>query len=327
MSDEGRRATAEATTGEATSEHSYTWVINIWHLVGQDEFELAPGHILRRATVGERRRIRENTKRMIPGGFFHPQWTIWEIRWPHEGWKFVPLLDENEWRYFVIAFRGSSFRTIAVIEHVFDVAPVELEVGFTFSEHQVAYYPPRLFHVVEELSPGNPDSLVDISAADAATIRTLYEKLERHDHALLDLKPTLNQLWSLKAMPHRSALRFLGYFAILEALLTHNPKPTDTIDSITRQMKQKVALLDHGWTPRLNYAPFGNAPAEKVWGTMYAYRSKLAHGAPADFASGSNEQRILGDPKRALTLLIDTVKAVVRYALEEPQLLVDLKNC
>ncbi len=70
---------------------------------------------------------------------------------------------------------------------------------------------------------------------------------------LLDVAlPTLAQVrplqvgkpGQLKALPHFSPLRFLGYFAMLESLLTHAPNPSDPYDSITRQVQKRRALLE-----------------------------------------------------------------------------------
>jgi len=116
----------------------------------------------------------------------------------------------------------------------------------------------------------------------------------------------------------------LGYFAILESLLTHPPKPTDPYESITRQVKKKIALLDNRWTDRIDYTRFAGTPPETVWKRMYHYRSALAHGAKPDFG---RELSALQNAETALNLLKETVKAVIRYALLEPQLLVDLREC
>lgn len=107
-------------------------------------------------------------------------------------------------------------------------------------------------------------------------------------------------------------------------MLIHAPKKTDTIDSITRQVKTKVALLDNRWQPRIDYASFQGAKPGTVWSTMYAYRSSLAHGDTPDF---SGELKLLGNNAQALGLLKYTVKAILRQALIEPQLIMDIRDC
>lgn len=315
-----------STEADATvPDENYAFVLNVWHLLGQDTFEIAPGHILRRATSTERGVIRaamERTQSFFPHGR-----TIWQIQWPHTEGPFVAL-PEEEWRYFVIAFRGSN-QTLARIQEAFDLAPLELEVGFTILAEQspglgITYHPGRLFHVLEDVSPARPDFFTDVSAADVEVIRRTREKLEEHDHDLVDLRRLIAQLRSLKALQRHSPLRFLGYFAVLEELLTHAPKPTDPYESITRQVRKKVALLDNRWYIHLDYGPFRDAAPDTVWTKMYSYRSLLAHGGAAEF---TGQLATLGNHENALKLVKDCVKAVMRQALEEPQLLRDLREC
>jgi hypothetical protein len=141
---------------------------------------------------------------------------------------------------------------------------------------------------------------------------------------LLSLERLTRQLMDLDALPSASPLLFLGYFAILESVLTHQPKKTDTIDSITRQVKHKVILLDNRWQPRIDYSAFSTEKPEKIWSAMYAYRSCLAHGGEPDFRK---DLCVLRDHSMALKLLKQTVRNTIRYALAEPQLIFDLRDC
>lgn len=50
----------------------------------------------------------------------------------------------------------------------------------------------------------------------------------------------------------------------------------------------------------------------------------LAHGAEPLL---TGELHVLGNHDRALRLIKETVKSTIRQALEEPQLLVDLREC
>jgi hypothetical protein len=164
----------------------------------------------------------------------------------------------------------------------------------------------------------------EVSASDSEGIRALHGQLIQHDAKVVDVRRLVQQLHQLEAVPSYSSLRFLGYCAMLEALLTHLPKPTDPYESITRQIKKKVTLVDHRCKPRIDYSAFGGANVETIWKKMYDYRSCLAHGGTPDFES---EHRILGNHDRALSLMKETVKAVLRQALIEPQLLADLREC
>ena len=160
--------------------------------------------------------------------------------------------------------------------------------------------------------------------ADLAAVSAIHTGLLQNDERLIDVERLARQVGDLKALPHESPLRFLGYFAILESLLTHLPKPTDPNDSIMRQVKKKIALLQNRWPERLDYSAFGNATGDTVWSKMYAYRSLLAHGGAPTF---TGELTLLSNHERALGLVKSTVKAIIRQALVEPQLVIDLREC
>jgi hypothetical protein len=106
--------------------------------------------------------------------------------------------------------------------------------------------------------------------------------------------------------------------------LTHAPNPDDRYDSITRQIKQKLALLNKRWNPPLDYSAFPALSHHKVWSKMYEYRSAIAHGSTPNFVG---ELSALGKAEDANLLISEAVKKTIYQALKEPQLLADLQDC
>jgi hypothetical protein len=155
-------------------------------------------------------------------------------------------------------------------------------------------------------------------------VRKIYSKLATHDNGILDLDKVFKLVFELKDLPRFSPLQILGYFAVLESVLTHAPNPDDRYDSITRQIKQKLALLNKRWNPPLDYSAFPTLSHDKVWSKMYAYRSAIAHGSTPNFAG---ELSALGKAENANLLISEAVKKTIYQTLEEPQLLADLQDC
>ncbi len=162
-----------------------------------------------------------------------------------------------------------------------------------------------------------------IGKAEGDQIHDLFQRMARHDQATLDLSGVLELLLELKDLPRFSPLQILGYFAILESVLTHQPGPDDRYESITRQITQKLALLNRRWQPVLNYGPFGGASHEKIWTKMYSYRSAIAHGRRPDFKS---QLAVLQNVDVANELIRAAVKMAIRQAYIEPQLVGDLHS-
>ena len=185
------------------------------------------------------------------------------------------------------------------------------------------FHEARIFHVLEDARTRDA-FFVHVSEGDLQEIINISSQLQRTEGQLIDIKRLSNQVGQLKGFPHQSPLRFLGYFAVLESLLTHPPKGTDPYDSVTRQVKKKISLLDNRWTRRIDYSLFGGGAPDTVWNKMYAYRSLLAHGGSTNF---TGDLTTLGSHDQALQLVKETVKAVIRQALIEPRLLLDLREC
>jgi hypothetical protein len=310
---------------------SFAFVVNVASLE-LDSFTLAPGQVLRRAQADEIAVIKSTIDRFNGGLHSFVGFTLWEGKLPFTPGKRIESLPESEWRYFVIAIEGTH-ETLTDIQQASDLAPTELEIGFavlfTFpgSPGGLVFHPGRFFQTLEDCNQAayglNLQSLVHVSETVAQDIATLCAKLRDADRRLIDVKALAARIGDLKLLPSRSPLIFLGYFAILESLLSHPPKTSDPYDLVIRQVKTKIALLNNRFDHKIDYSKFSGAPAETVWTKMYAYRNHLAQGNPSTF---EGDLAILGSHAQALGLLKRALKAILRQALIEPQLLLDLKD-
>jgi len=320
---------AELPNIQSTSQvlHGYAFVANVSQLIDASSYTLAPSCDFRRAKQTEINELREYLKFLSPApSQFYTN--LWEYRLPFQG--NLVNLPEQEWRYFVIDFVGSN-ATINGLQDAFNIAPLELEIIFTISHlDNIKTGAPALiwnnlkmfqiFHAAK-----NDESFFqNVMVSDLEAVKDIYDMMQRYDHSLIDMNQVVRKFDDIKAIPRNAPLSFLGYFAILESLLTHSPKPSDPSDSITRQVIQKIALLENRWSPKLDYAPFGEKPPKKIWTEMYSVRSALAHGGEPDF---KKKFKALLNYTEALRLVKECSKSVARYALKEPQLLLDLKNC
>ena len=264
--------------------HGMAFVLNISRIAGESSgrLELAPGHVLRRANKMEIRAIRDVCKDY---GISH--WSTWQcVRLEDGQYQNLPA---EEWRYFVISFKGSN-DTIVEIERALCMAPCEIKIGFTLltgpfrdiEAPTIVFSPGRLFHLLRSVGEQH-HPFVEVTQSDVDQVEVLRGQIHGFDEGVISVKGLIQQMLNLEALPHQSSLLFLGYFAILESLLTHQPKKTDTIDSITRQIIKKLQLLNNRWKPRIDYARFQGAKPPTVWSTMYEYRSSLAHGGVTRF--------------------------------------------
>jgi len=311
--------------------NSFAFVLNVASLEVEN-LTLAPGQVLRRAQADEIEVIKSTIDRFNGGLHSFVGFTPWEGKLPFVAGKRIEILPESEWRYFIIAIEGSH-QTLTDIQQASDLAPTELEIGFvvlfTFpgSPGGFVFHPGRLYQALEDCNQAayglNLQSLVHVTERVARDIADLCAKLRCADRRLIDVKALAARIGDLKLLPSRSPLIFLGYFAILESLLSHPPKSSDPYDFVIRQVKTKIALLNNRFDRKIDYSKFSGAPAETIWAKMYNYRNCLAEGTTPTF---EGDLAILASHAQALGLLKRTVKAIVRQALIEPQLLLDLKE-
>jgi hypothetical protein len=121
----------------------------------------------------------------------------------------------------------------------------------------------------------------------------------------------------------KSDARILMLFAILEMLLTHQPK-LETDDSITHQITTKLEFIGTRMRAPFEYKLFaGEAAPDKVWKALYAYRSAMAHGREAEIRMSGH--RVPKNSEAAFDFLEDAVKRVIRHAIQDPELYRDLR--
>jgi hypothetical protein len=110
-------------------------------------FALGAGYELRRANTEESAVIKETT----PKGSWHSQERCRGSCGYSPGGSVEPL-EEAEWRYHVISFRGSN-QGLLEIEEAFNLAQLDLEIGLTIlnspGHRGLILHPGRLFQLLE----------------------------------------------------------------------------------------------------------------------------------------------------------------------------------
>jgi hypothetical protein len=158
--------------------------------------------------------------------------------------------------------------------------------------------------------------------ADARLVIDAIENLAKGDWPVIF--SALARRAELRSAPARSLLRHLGYFIVIESLLTHAPAITDPADSISRQLQAKIPLLSHRMERPVPFEEFDdNADPVTLLKALYQYRSSIAHGAPPEF---SGKGRVLVSGERVGRFLEVTTRRLLRQAVLEPRLVTDLKG-
>jgi len=307
----------------------FCFVVDRIYFSGKLPLEVIPGHWFRKANTEEIQRIKQELAAR----------RVTHLYYEH---KFVPAekegtssqsapLPPDEWRYYVISFSGSNDK-IQDIEYSANLLEHDINIGFTFISHEgmdgygVIYnrYITSTFFADQRI--GFQQEVV-LQSNELLEINTNYDTIVNLDKLRYpNISRAISDFHQTKMITNRSILKVLSYFSIVECLLTHPPKPSDTIDSMTRQVSAKMSLLSKLFQRKLDYSLYFPQLSiqQKAWERLYAYRSAVAHGGEADF---NGKISALGSHDNVLEFLKASLKLLLLYALKEPDFVADLQKC
>lgn len=318
----------------------FSLLANVKRIAIEEPFEVTPGVFIRHARGDEALSLRELVTVVATYPPFGRDRNPYETRvvlTPTDSRVHTVDLPAGEHRYCIAEYTGPT-ADLATARGVSDASVLtirEILIGVGFQNdppekgdtclisRSATSWDPFQRPILHEARISD-EPLFTLELSHLEDLKRVVAKLQRHDDEGIGLLPALSQFRELHMIPY-SPLRFLGYVAILESLLTHAPNPKDPSDSLTKQVRQKMLLLGRRSYLKIPYERFGaDCKPERLWTKLYAYRSAVAHGVPADFAG---DFQMLRSAKQALDFIRESTAAVMRQTLEEPGLVYDLRAC
>lgn len=310
----------------AIDKKSFCFILNPLELSCELPIEVIPNHFLQKANEEQIDLIKSrlagfNTIELME---FHYQYD--KVPAGGTGHTFKSISSEK-WRYWVIAFTGANHE-IGDLDIAAALLRDDFRLGFTFIYWEGHYVfglnPEFVFNYFNKRLIG-PDKIVVLGEETIKELGQLYTLLKQRKTEWPDHYRTAQRFHYLKALPEHSEFAVIGYFSVIESMITHAPKLSEPMDSLTHQMKTKFSLLAKRFHRPLDYNEFfGTLDGDKVWGKLYSYRSKIAHGEAPDFTS---DFKLLKSSANAINFLRESSKLLIICALNEPQLISDLKRC
>jgi hypothetical protein len=304
---------------------SYSFVLTNAVLEDECSHDIAPGHVLAKATDEQIAEIKYFLGRSFDYSHGFP-WEYAPVK-TDNGYSF-PTGPREQWRYRVVNFEGPN-EHIEELEWAMQLCKDDLEIGPTLisiggKPHGIMHNPLLLssFHAARSMMLGVPKS---ISTASIKEIPSYYQLIKTTLVSYPAFQRVFREFASLKALPRKSRFLTLGYFILLESVVTHQPSSSDSGDSLNRQIKSKMALLENRFCRKLDWTGFDACKSnDQLWSKLYAYRSHLAHGVAIDFKKA---HKALKDDEAVRAFMQEAVKLVLIQVLKEPQLLLDLQQC
>jgi hypothetical protein len=307
------------------SKENFSHVIDVIQYSGKLPVEIIPDHHFRKARMDEIERIKRELNPL--------QWHRYELKsiaGEKEGTSHTVNLPPEEWRYYVIACTGYNDRLMD-IEYAANFIEHNLTIGYTFfrdEKHDSGMmYNPRITHTafIDQYIFSQYEKNLDSGELNEITVN--YNLITELDKLKYDnIYRAVKDFHFSKMITDISDLKVLSYVSIIECLLTHPPRPIDTIDSLTRQVRTKMNLLSKIFQRNLDQSKYFPAysDSDKLWGKLYAYRSAIAHGGNPDF---TKDFKVLINRNTIQAFLFESVKLLILFALKEPEFITDLQKC
>ena len=234
-------------------------------------------------------------------------------------------LRSDRWRYYVVSFIEDSFdpthgsKSIELLrgaskltDHALRLDPSSFKGGWwTNFTSDWEYF-------TEIAVTGG--SIIPCDAKYLGDLKYCFASVQNLQSTHPDIARSIQMYNDLPDRRGYNELTTLGLFSVLESLLTHNPR--GEIDSINRQIRKKITLVQRRLPRQISYSYFDSAPTETIWNKLYEFRSRIAHGGNIDFDKSLS---LLRDSYTVESFLKEAIRLVLRGALEEPDLFIDLR--
>jgi hypothetical protein len=245
------------------------------------------------------------------------------------------VLDPSEFRYMAMLCDPGSPEPMELFyraRNALRLMDIELPLGLVthFDPPHVTSHVSCTYEAAFLRDLTVSDRTVRLTNAEVGQARTLVGQMLALDaNEFAPIKHAVDLFADLDFVPNFTPLWVLGHFIVWEALLTHNPDPNDPQDSLGRQLRRCIPLLEH----RLIAA--GEDPIDRSWAPdmkldriiarLYQYRSAIAHGSAYMGIFKKAPFDAIGWPALDDWIRLMT-KRLLRAALREPQLAADLRG-
>lgn len=249
-------------------------------------------------------------------------WNYWVVEHSRNQMdKNFPLVVELSRLELTVLFEGIKGPITRSGEHIYGIMGNQLASAIFFHDTESNFFLPK----------GNKSTIKEITIQDKKELRSIDRILKTFNSVKTEyafIEKALDDFLKLKDISKRSPFKILGYFSILELLLT-TFRPGSSDSSLNNQLQKKINLLNNQLDEKIDFTVYFRGSdtdtLELIIEKLYRYRNDIAHGNKSDF---DKQLKILKDKKDTiLSFLHLVVRQLLLKAIKEPQLIKDLKEC
>lgn len=319
--------------------HGFAFIATHIDIEGEPSIELIPGYTFRRASEDEIVTIKNKIQEGLPLRYQNKslpyEYVVKEEIYENQISYHFDKLDRDSWKYWVIAYKNVTSDRFSVLSKALALLPVDLDIAFDIqwiklndTKEEITMWSPIPLHIKELYSDNKflSTNSKKINKEDIKKTGELYNLISEYDKSYNFIDHAISNYMNLRRLPKGSAILAVAYFSIIESLVTHPPRLTETLDSISHQLRNKIILLSRKFEHSINYNDrFGKIGMEKLWSKLYGYRSAIAHGTKVDF--NNTKYSILKSNEDVSWFLMAIVKELIILSCRDPIFFSDLKKC
>lgn len=321
---------------------------------GDDPIEIIPDYFFQKANVDQVEVLKKTLLNVLIDQHWH---NPYEIIYKSEISPPEPIrLGQLDWKYWVICSEKGTYHSIrdtkfGTLEYALMLLKSDLDLGPVFFHQTGSSYlwGSRKFYNYYLESQSGQRPAIKLKREEIQEIGSIYTSLDNFFSKMYTIKiypnkPDVEDEYSyyqrnyqhidrairyfadLNSLPRYTGLTVIGLFSIIESLIAHKPQQ-NLHDSLGHQIRTKIPLLGRRFQRTLESEKYFNSTKEEtIWKKLYAYRSKIVHDGIEEVSDDKNLQ-VLKDIRNVTDFLRETVKLLILFALEDPQLITDLKKC
>lgn len=245
--------------------------------------------------------------------------------------------DKTLWKHFVIDCTNTQINPV-ILNLIFAISKADMRMGFVQFDRKPSFMSPWSSwpQLGRWYDSGNLSYTGKIKINQIEELKQNINDFVINEREQKHLR-LLYMFESLDTMVDSNPFKFLGYFSIIEGLLTYKPNNTDNLDSIQKQLIRNINLINNRVESSgrigIDYQFFNNSGLKKIFSKLYSLRSDIAHGS--EFNSAFQDVLKLTGKKHCdeylarhlvYSWLRDLTKMVLMHAFVEPLLYLDLTN-
>lgn len=312
----------------------FTFISEIVNIDG-GELELTDGMIIRKAKPEEIDAFKKGilVDEPLTANYFEMEWSPVDEK---GGFSGKPIENPKDWKYSGICFEGTD-AILRNMQKVFNLHTFPISsacrLAYLSVDGSIAMRSSISETCENYISSFSRVPEINIDSDWIDEFRTTWSLYNQLDEEFSFINHATDSFDTLKRIPESSDLLIVGYLSIIESIITHAPRLTESLDSINHQFRNKMILLSKRFSNPIDLESFfpvskGETNSakreENIWKKLYHYRSNIAHGTKPDFGK---ELKILKNQQTVRNFLKEVAKQLMVYALEEPQFICDLKKC